>query len=141
MLVGGVVDDEVDDDPDAAVIRRPDDLDEVAVAAEPRVDAVEVGDVVAVVAVGARVEGHQPEARHAEVGEVVDALREPGEVADAVAVAVEERLDVEAVDDGGLPPQVAGVGDLHDCLPQPREQLALRRAGGSASWSLPTWCR
>ena len=125
MPVGGVIDDEVDDDPDAAIVRRADDLDEVAVAAEPRVDAVEVGDVVAVVAVGARVEGHQPQARHAEVGEVVDALREPGEVADAVAVAVEERLDVEAVDDRGLPPQIAGVADLHDALPQPREQLGL----------------
>ena len=37
----------------------------------------------------------------------------PGEVADAVAVPVHERLDVEAVDDGVLPPQVAGVGDPH----------------------------
>ena len=52
MLVGGVVDDEVGDHPDAAVARRAHELDEVAVRAQPRVDAVEVGDVVAVVAAG-----------------------------------------------------------------------------------------
>ena len=57
-----VVDDEVDDDPQAAVLRRADELDEVAERAEPRVDGVEVGDVVAVVPVGRRVERHQPEA-------------------------------------------------------------------------------
>ena len=98
VLVGRVIDDEVDDDPDAAIVRRADDLDEVAVASESRIDTVEVGDVVAVVTVGTRVERHQPQARHPEVGKVVDALRESGEVADPVAVAVEERLDVEAVD-------------------------------------------
>ena len=56
----------------------------------------------------------------------------PGEVADPVAVAVHVRLDVEAVDDRGLPPQVAGVGDLHDCPPQARQQLAPRPAAGTA---------
>ena len=76
VLVGGVVDDEVDDHPHAAVAGGADQLDEVAVRAEPRVDAVEVGDVVAVVAVGRRVERHQPQAGDAELGEVVDALRE-----------------------------------------------------------------
>ena len=61
-----------------------------------------------------------------EVGEVVDAAREAGEVADAVAVAVEEGLDVEAVDDRRLPPQVAGVGDLHS-------DSSRRRGSSSAS--------
>ena len=49
-------------------------LDDVAVRAEPRVDAVEVRDVVAVVALARRVERHQPEAGDADAGEVVDAL-------------------------------------------------------------------
>ena len=132
MPVGGVVHDQVDDDPDAAVAGGAEHLDELAVAAEPRIDAVEVGDVVAVVAVGRREERHQPEARDAEVGEVVDAPREPGEVADPVAVVVQVRLDVEAVDDRRLPPQVARVGDLHRRLPQRREQLAARRGRGTS---------
>ena len=81
--------------------------------AEPPVDAVEVDDVVAVVAVGRGVERHEPQARHAQLGQVVDALGQPRQVAAPVAVGVEERLDVQAVDDRVLPPQVAGVGDPH----------------------------
>ena len=108
MLVGRVVDDEVGDHADAAVARGADQLGEVAGRAEPLVDPVEVGDVVAVVALDRRVERHQPEARDAEAGEVVDALGQADQVAAAVAVRVQEHLDVEAVDDRVLPPQVAG---------------------------------
>ena len=110
VLVGGVVDDQVGDHADAAVARGPDQLDEVAVGAEPGVDAEEVGDVVPVVPVGRRVERHQPQAGDPELGEVVDAAGQPGEVADPVAVGVLERLDVDAVDHRVLPPHVAGVG-------------------------------
>src|SRR5206468_3267285 len=54
-------------------------------------------------------------------GQVVQPLGQPLEVAAAVVVPVHEGLDVQAVDDGGLPPQVRGVGDLHDaCLPRCR---------------------
>ena len=53
VLVRGVVDDQVDDHPDAPVAGLVQQLDEVAERAEPRVDAVEVGDVVAVVTVAA----------------------------------------------------------------------------------------
>ena len=113
MLVGGVVDDEVDDDADAAVARGPDHLGEVARRAQPPVDPVEVGDVVAVVALAARVERHEPHARDAQAGEVVEPVGQPGKVAAAVAVGVEERLDVEAVDDRVLPPQVAGGLEPH----------------------------
>lgn len=52
MLVGGVVDDEVGDHPDAAVVGGADEVDEVARAPEARVHAVVVLDVVAVVLVG-----------------------------------------------------------------------------------------
>ena len=107
MLVRRVVHDEVDDDPDPPIARGADQLDEVAVRADPLVDAVEVRDVVAVVTVGGGVEGHQPEARHPELREVVDALDQPDDVALAVAAPVQERLDVEAVDDRRLPPHVA----------------------------------
>jgi hypothetical protein len=113
VLVGGVVHDEVGDHPDAPIVRGTDDLDELAEGAEARVDAVVVGDVVAVVSVGRGLERHQPEHADAEAGEVVDALGEAGEVAGPVAVPVEEGLDVQAVDDGALPPLVAGDLDAH----------------------------
>ena len=113
VLVGGVVDHEVDDHAQAAIARVADGVEHVAQVAEPRIDREVVGDVVAVVAVGRRVEGHQPQARGAQARGVIDALDEPGEVAAAVAVGVVELLDVEAVDDGVLPPQVAGRPGAH----------------------------
>src|SRR4029079_16429431 len=60
----------------------------------------------AVVLVGRRVERHQPDAGGAEVGDVVDA-------ADQAVKVVVEGLDVQAVDDRVLPPQVAGRGEAH----------------------------
>ena len=113
MLVGRVVHDQVDDDPHAPVAGGAHDLDELAQRAQPGIDAVEVADVVAVVLVGRRVERHEPQRGHADSGQVVDALDQPGEVAHAVAVPVEERLDVEAVHDPVLPPLVAGERDAH----------------------------
>ena len=89
----------------------------------------EVDDVVAVVAVRRRVERHQPQAGGAEAREVVDALDQAGEVAAAVAVEIVERLDVEAVDDGVLPPQVAAGAR--------RILSAGRRARGGAQAAAP----
>ena len=145
VLVAGVVDDEVGDDPHAAVLRGADDLDEVAEAAEPPVDAVEVDDVVAVVAVGRRVDGHQPQARHAQRRQVVEPLRQALQVAGAVAVGVEVGLDVEAVDDRRLPPQVGGVGEPHAAATFGVTSSCGRTfspntsSHGRCSW--PTWCR
>ena len=125
MLLGGVVDHEVGDHPHAPVARGADQLDEVAEAAEPRVDRVVVGDVVAVVAVGGRLERHQPEAVDAQPVEMVEPLDEPVEVADAVAVAVLEGLDVQAVEDRVLPPEVAGPRGRHAPSPRHGRQHAL----------------
>ena len=107
MVRGRVVDDEVGDHTDAPVTCGPDELDEVAVRAEPAVHPEEIGHVVAVVAVRRRVEGHQPQAGHAELGEIVNPLGQPRQVTDPVAVGVVVGLDVGAVDDRVLPPQVA----------------------------------
>ena len=109
-----MVHDEVDDDAQAGRASGAHELDEVAVAPEARVDAEEVGDVVAVVLVGGRIERHQPEAGHAEVGEVLDALGHAAQVAMTITVGVGESLHVGAVEHGVLPPQVAGLGELHE---------------------------
>ena len=120
-----VVGHEVGDHAEPAVARRAHEVDEVAVGPEPAVDAVEVGDVVAVVALARGVEGHEPEATRAEAGEVVDALGQALEVADAVAVLIEEGLDVEAVHDRVLPPDVAGRRAAHSA-PLPVRAGAMR---------------
>lgn len=149
MPLRGVVHDEVHDDPHPAVPCGADDCDHVAEGAEPGVDVVEVGDVVAVVEVGRRLERHEPDARDAELGEVVEPLREPVEVAAAVVVPVHEGLDVEAVDDGGLPPEVPAVGGAHDQPTAPAPTPAFDSSGSTCSpnasmnprCSWPTWCR
>ena len=138
MLVGRVVDDEIGDHAQPAVPGDGHELGEVAERAEARVDGVVVGDVVAVVAVGGRVERHQPDAGDPEPGEVVDVLGESAEVADAVAVGVGERLHVEAVDDGVLPPEIRRGGDVQHQRTDPLAAAATvgrarRRAGTTCS--------
>src|SRR6185503_14207470 len=91
---------------DADLLRVVHEVDEIAERAVLRMDAVEVRDVVSVVAIRRRIERLQPDARHAQPGQVVEPPRQSGEVPDAVAVAVHVRLDVKAVDDGVLVPQV-----------------------------------
>ena len=101
-----MVDDEIDDHADAERLRVIHEVDEVAERAVLVVDAVVVGDVVAVVAVGRGIERLQPDAGDAEPREVVEPAHQPFEIADAVAVGVLVLLDVEAVDDGVLVPEV-----------------------------------
>src|SRR5262245_23901350 len=70
------------------------------------VDAVIVAHVVAVVAVGRRIERLQPHTGHAEAGEVVEPAPQPLEVTAAVPVRVHVLLDVETVDDRVLVPEI-----------------------------------
>jgi hypothetical protein len=74
MLYRGVVHHEIGDHPDAALARRANHVEQVAVRAEPGIYAVEVGDVVAVVALAGRHERHQPYAVDPEPPQVVDAV-------------------------------------------------------------------
>src|SRR5262249_4333639 len=64
-----------------------------------------IGDVVAVVAAGARVEGQQPKRGNAEVMQVIETFGEADEVADAVAVRILERLNMQLIDDDVLEPE------------------------------------
>ncbi len=118
------------------ITRRPrllglvDELGEVAQAAEPGVDAVEVGHVVAVVLVRPGMDGVEPDAGDAQPGQVVEPAGEAGEVADPVTVGVLERLDVEAVDDGLLVPAL-----MHDGGTYP----AGRRTTASPPARMPSW--
>ncbi len=70
-----------------------------------RMHVLVVGNVVAVVLERRGIEGHQPEGVDAEVANVVELGGQAREIADAVVVGIEERLDVELVDDGVLVPE------------------------------------
>src|ERR1700733_14958648 len=62
-------------------------------------------------------DGIQPQAVHAQPGQVVKPAREPGEITDTVAVGVLERLDVQAVDDCLLIPALGHVAPLSPWRP------------------------
>ena len=104
MLVGGVVDDELGDDPDAAVVRSLHEGLELVHGAVIGADVEIFRNVVAVVLAGRRIEGQQPDGVDAEVRHVVELGVQPREVADAIVIGIEERLDVELIDDRVLVP-------------------------------------
>ena len=105
MLIGAVIDDQLDHHLQAAIMRRIEKALKLLDRSVARVDAHVVGDVVAIVAQGRGKEGQDPQAGHAEVLEVVELLRQPGKIADAVVVTVAEGLDVDLVDDRVLEPE------------------------------------
>ena len=78
MLIRGVVDDQLGDDPDAAPVRFVDEAVEVRQRAVARMDVLVVRDVVPVVSQRRRVEGQQPERVDPEVFEIRELLRQPG---------------------------------------------------------------
>ena len=122
LVVGRrVVQDHVEHDADAAGAGLAGELLEVSHGAVARVDGAVVGDVIAVVALRGGKEGRQPDIVDAELGQVVELLRDAAEVSPAVAVRVLEALRVDLVDDlvrdveglhgppsGRARPQVAG---------------------------------
>ena len=124
MLIGGVVDHELRDDPKSAIVRGIHERQEVPSRAVARMNVVVVGDVVAVVAERRRIERLQPDRRDAERLDVVELLRQPAEVADAVVVAVEESADVQLIDDRVAVPE--RVVDLLSCVDRGRGGTAGR---------------
>ena len=126
VLVGGVVHDEVDDHPDAARVRRVEEVVEVLDGADLGEDVGVVGDVVAAVAQGRGEERRDPQAVDAEPLEVVELLDQALEVADAVAVAVLEGADQHLVEDGGLEPVRRG--------PEPPRSSAVSSGRARCGW-------
>ena len=105
VLVGGVVDHELGDHLEPAAMRLGHEGAEVLARPVVRMHVAVIGDVVAVVLERRRIERQQPHRVDAELLDVVELGGEAGEVADAVAVRVEERLDVQLVDDRVLVPE------------------------------------
>jgi hypothetical protein len=66
-----MVDHQIDEHTNAALLRAVSELDEIADRAIARVDAVIIGHVVAVVAMWRDLERHQPESGHAKAKQVV----------------------------------------------------------------------
>jgi hypothetical protein len=107
VAVARVVRDEVEEDADPPRVGFRDQAVEVCQRAVVGVDVAVVGDVVAPVGVRRRVDRVQPDAVDAEPREVVELVDQAGEIADAVAVRVGERADVDVIQDAFAPPRVS----------------------------------
>jgi len=105
MLVRRVVHDQLGDDPQPAIVGRLDERLEVLDVAVGGLDVQIVGNVVAVVSLWGGIRRQQPQRGYAEILQVVELLDEAAEVAYAIVVAVEERLDVQLVQDRVLVPE------------------------------------
>ena len=110
MLIRGVIDDQLGDDAQAALVGGLHEVPEILHRPVGGIDVAVIGDVVAVVAQGRGIERHDPERRDAEIADVIEFLGQALEIADPVIRRIEERLDVNLVDDGvTVPLRIAAI--------------------------------
>src|SRR4051812_41583639 len=105
MLIGGVIDDELRQHLDVTRMRGLEERLEIVDRAVRWVDRLVRRDVVAVVLERRWIEWQQPDAGGTELLNVVELLDHTAEVAEAVAIGVAERLDVQLIDDRVLVPE------------------------------------
>ena len=104
VLIRGVGEDQISDDLQAEGMGPRDQVVEISQGSEGRIDVAIVGDVIAEILHRRGEEGAEPDSVDAEGGDVVEMLRDPGQVADAVAVRVGEAARIDLIDDGAPPP-------------------------------------
>ena len=73
MLVRGVVHDQIDQNTNAALFCAVGELDEIAERTVARIDIVIVGDVVTIVPARRSLKRHQPDRRHAQSMQIIEA--------------------------------------------------------------------
>ena len=114
VLVAGVVYDQIGNDLDPEFMGSGEELLEVAHRAVVLVNVVVVAYVVAVVPQRRRVHRQQPEAVHAEIGQIRQLVAQTGKITDTVLIAVLEGSDEEFIEDGILVPiRLLHPGYLH----------------------------
>jgi hypothetical protein len=106
MLVRGVVDDEVDQHADAALLGGVGEFDEIAEGPVGRIDPVVIRDVVAVVLSRRGLERHQPDRGDPEPVQIIEPAHQALEIAYAVRIGVHVGANREAVDDRVLVPEI-----------------------------------
>ncbi len=104
MLIGCVIQNEVKDDAESALMRLVEKSFEVIERAVFRRDVAIIADVVTAIPVGGGEMRRKPERVHAEFFDVIEFFGDAFEVADAVAVSVGERARIDLIKDCSLPP-------------------------------------
>ena len=115
VRITGVVGYQVHQNPQSSPVGVDDQVVEVGKGAEAGVDVAVVGDVVAPVGHGRRVERGDPDEVDTQVNQVAEPAADSGQVADAVGVRVGERTDVDLVSDGAMPPRPGSLSPGHCC--------------------------
>src|SRR5256886_9352199 len=108
ILVGGVIDDQLGDDAQAALVRRVEERAKIVERSVVRIDVEIIGDVVAIITQWGWIKGQEPDRGNAELLEVIEFLDQTAKIANAVAIAVMEGFDVQLVDDRVLVPKRIG---------------------------------
>src|SRR5258705_10819814 len=111
MLVRGVIDDEIDDDANPTLAAAMGELDEIAQRAVTRIDAVIVGDVVAVIPAWRGLKWHQPDRGNAKSVQIIEPAKQPPEIAEAVGVGIHISSDGETIENTILVPKVINHGE------------------------------
>src|SRR6202012_3261685 len=106
VLVGSVIDKEVDNDADAALLAAVGELDKIAERAVARIDAIVIGDVVAVILARRRMKRHQPDRADAKTVQIVKPAQQSLEIADAVAISIHIGADGKTIEDAVLVPEI-----------------------------------
>src|SRR5438034_1486938 len=104
MLIRGVVDDQLGDDPQIAAMCFSHEVLEIRHPSIGRIDVLVIGDVIAVVAQRRGIEGQQPQRGNTEILQIIELSAQSLEIAAPIVIGVEERLDVKLIDDRVLVP-------------------------------------
>jgi hypothetical protein len=104
MLVGRVVDDELDHHLKIAIMSGTQERFEIVHGPVTGMDIHVIGDVITVVAQRGREEGQQPNAGDSQRLQVIQLLVQALKISDAIVVAVREGLDVQLINDGVFKP-------------------------------------
>ena len=99
-----MIDDEVHDDADPALLGLGHQSVEIVQCPELRRDGPVVRDIVAVVGHGRGIDRRKPDEPDPQIGQVVELRDDAGDVTDPVAVAVAETARIDLVAGGALPP-------------------------------------
>src|SRR5262249_54984092 len=129
MLIGSVVDHEIDDDSNTPLLCLIGEVDEIAGTAVLRIHTVVVRDVISVIEIRRRLKRLKPDAGDTESGEIVQTAGNTLEVADSVTVGIHKGPNVQTVDNGVLVPEIINHGSCSERKWKTGSSFALTSCG------------
>jgi len=108
VLVGGVIGNEIENEPYAGIVQGAHDFIEIFQRAETRIDGAKISYVVTKILIGTSVNRGKPYGANAEPAEIVDSLQEAGQISLAVPITVLKGYRGDFVDYRATPPSFIG---------------------------------